>query len=425
MEIVLPQLGESITEGIIGKWLVVEGDEIDKYQPLLEVITDKVNVEMPAPVSGIITKIVAAEGETVLVGAVIALIETSGQADIEILETPEVDTIGGFVSGIPAVGPTGAANVPQHNSHEVGNVGNISNFGLSPAVKKLVEKHNINLSELHGTGRSGRVTRKDVEAFLNIEATIPKDSVNHEIGHQTMDPIRKTIAQNMTQSSADIPDVWLSIETDVTNLVILRESIKDKFLEANGFPITFLAFAVLSVAKGVKEHPIVNSSIEKDEIIAHTGLNMGIAVASSVGLIVPVIKDVFDKSLTSIAAEIYRLVTLANSGNLAHSDVTHGTFTINNTGTLGSNLSKPIIVPGQASIMTTEKINKKPVVMPVDSKKTDLQVQINKQEAIEIRSIMNLCLSFDHRIMDGSHAAGFLNRVKTSMESFGKDTALD
>ena len=425
MEIVLPQLGESIAEGIIGKWLVIEGDEIDKYQPLVEVITDKVNVEMPAPVSGKITKIVATEGETVLVGSVIALIETSDQADNEILGTSEVDTIGGFVSDMPAVGPTGAANVPQHTSPEEKNVGNISEPRLSPAVKKLVEKHNINLSELQGTGRLGRVTRKDVEAFLNIETIIPKDLVDRGIVRQAMDPIRKTIAQNMAQSAADIPDVWLSIETDVTNLVILRESIKSKFLETNGFPITFLAFAVFSVAQGIKECPIVNSSIDKDEIIVHNELNMGIAVASSAGLIVPVIKDVFDKSLTSIAAEIYRLVTSANSGNLAHSDVTSGTFTINNTGALGSNLSKPIIVPGQAAIMTTEEINKKPVVVPFDSKRTELQVSINKQEAIEIRSIMNLCLSFDHRIMDGSHAANFLNCVKTLMESFGKDTALD
>ena len=152
-------------------------------------------------------------------------------------------------------------------------------------------------------------------------------------------------------------------------------------------------------------------AIENDEIIKHRVLNMGVAVASSSGLVVPVIKDVYDKSLKSIAAEIHRLVSAANSGDLLHSDVISGTFTINNTGSLGSNLSKPIIVPGQAAILTTEKINKMPVSVPVDSSRTDLQLPINKQDAIEIRSIMNLSLSFAHRIMDGSDAAGFTTCV--------------
>jgi|TARA_B100001750_G_scaffold236380_1_gene240145 2-oxoisovalerate dehydrogenase E2 component (dihydrolipoyl transacylase) len=424
MDIVLPQLGESITEGVIGKWLIVEGEEIDKYHPLVEVITDKVNVEMPAPVSGRITKIVANEGETVLVGSVIALIETSDQVDNEIRGISQADTIGGFVADMPPVGPTGAANVPQNNLQEEGGLEN-SETKFSPAVKKLIQKYNIDVTELSGTGKSGRITRKDLETFLNSDRYVPKDSVVPENVRQTMDPIRKIIAQNMVQSATDIPDAWLSIEADVTNLVILRESIKEEFLETNGYPITFLAFAIWATAKGIKEYPVLNSSIENDEIIKHSVLNMGVAVASSSGLVVPVIKDVYDKSLKSIAAEIHRLVSAANSGDLLHSDVISGTFTINNTGSLGSNLSKPIIVPGQAAILTTEKINKMPVSVPVDSSRTDLQLPINKQDAIEIRSIMNLSLSFDHRIMDGSDAAGFTNCVKESLESFTQDTVLE
>ncbi|MQG15381.1 MAG: 2-oxo acid dehydrogenase subunit E2 [SAR202 cluster bacterium] len=422
MDILLPQLGESITEGIIGKWLVSEGDNIEKYHPLVEVITDKVNVEMPSPISGKITKIVVNEGETVLVGAVIATIETSDQIDSEISAIPHLDTIGGFVSDIAPVGPTGSANVPQTNlKGEVGQKG--SNSKLSPAVKKLIEKYDIDLTEVCGTGKNGRITRKDVEGFINDDKYVSKHSAIQENLGQIMDPIRKTIAQNMLKSTTDIPDAWVSIEADVTKLCILRESIKLKFLQTNGYPITILAFAIWATAKGIKENLVLNSYIENDKIFKHNELNMGVAVASSSGLIVPVIKNVFDMSVKSIAAEIHRLVNAANAGDLSHSDVASGTFTINNTGSLGSNLSKPIIVPGQAAIMTTEKIIKKPMVVPLDSSRSDIQLQVNQQEAIEIRSIMNLSLSFDHRIMDGSDAASFLNNVKTYMESFNENDA--
>ena len=423
MDIVLPQLGESITEAIIGKWMVAEGDDIEKYQSLVEVITDKVNIDMPSPVSGRVTKIVANEGETVLVGSVIASIETSDQVDNETRDISEVDTIGGFVSDMTPVGPTGAANVPQNVLQE--NVHNKSEPKFSPAVKKLIEKHNIDVSEVEGTGKSGRITRKDLEAFINAHRNISDNSVGLRSVRQSMSPIRKLIANNMLQSAKEIPDAWLSIQADVTNLVALREKEKKQFLETNGFPITFLAFAVLSAAKGINEYPIVNSSIDKDEIIEHTELNMGVAVASSSGLMVPVIKNVYGMSVKSIAAEIYRLVSAVNSGDLSHSEVISGTFTINNTGALGSNLSKPIIVPGQAAILTTEKIFKMPMVVPLDSSRTGLQLLVNQEEAIEIRSIMNLSLSFDHRIMDGADASSFLHSVKKSMESFDEDTTLE
>jgi len=427
MEIVLPQLGESITEGIVGKWLVGEGDEIDKYQPLVEVITDKVNVELPSPVSGSLTKIIANEGSTVLVGSVIAEVETldqSGDKNPAISDIEAIDTLGGFVSDMVAVGPTGAANVPQDNVPIEKIVENRPEAMLSPAVKKLLEKHNVDISQVTGTGKLGRISRKDIEAFIKTHHVISGTLNKSKIISEAMDPVRKMTAKNMELSAANIPDAWLTIEADITNLVSLRNFIKEKFLKTNGFPITYLAFAIYSVAQAIEKYPIINSSIKQDEIIMHSDLNVGVAVASQSGLIVPVIKNIFDKSVTHIAGEIYRLVISANSGKLTHDDVSHGTFTVNNTGALGSNLSQPIIVPGQAAILTTEKIKKTPLVVSIDATRTAFQTTVNDQEAIEIRSLMNLCLSFDHRIMDGNDAAGFLHEVKQNMESFSQGMCL-
>lgn len=432
MEIVLPQLAESITEAIIGKWLAVEGQEIDKYQPLVEVITDKVNVEMPSPVSGRLVKIIAAEGETILVGSVLADIKTSEEGKGKLQSPPpssNLDTLGGFISGAPPVGPTGAANVPQNDESKESTVAQdasekTAKLKLSPAVKKLVEKHNVDVGELSGTGKFGRVTRKDVQLYLHSTQGTNLDETDDNDTKIRMDPIRKITAKNMSLSAAEIPDAWLTIEADITDLVLLRQSIKQSFYSSNSFHITYLAFAVYAACKAIQTHPVINASFKNDEIVLHADLNIGIAVAGPSGLIVPVIKNVVDKSITSIAHEIDRLIDKVNSGKLTHSDVTHGTFTVNNTGALGSNLSIPIIVPGQASILTTELVTKKPVVVQADVNRASTQTVLDGEHAIEIRSMMNLCLSFDHRIMDGVEAAGFLNDVKQNMESFSSGTSL-
>ena len=439
MKIELPQVGESVTEGVIGKWLKNVGDSVEKFDPLVEVVTDKVNMELPSPVTGTLKSIMVHEGDTVPMGTIIADIEVEGDQNIpdpsrpaqSTPTTPQIGTIGELLKDVSPVGPTGSggpANKTDEAQRKSPNESTISQQGqnkkgiYSPAVLRLSEKHQIDLSSIEGTGINGRVTRKDVENHLESIAiadshtadsaetiSISPASLESNEAEQKIPitPIRKIIAENMVKSATLIPQAWGQTEVDVTNLVAIRNSLKVSFKEREGISLTYLPFVIKAVSESLKENPLMNSSWGKDSIILKKRVNISIAIAAPDGLVVPVIKDADTLSISGLAKKLNELTTKAREGNLTMEDVQGGTFTVNNTGALGTTSSIPLVNYPQAGIMTTEAIIKRPVVI---------------DDAIAIRSMMNICLSFDHRIMDGQEATGFNTLVKRKLESISSNT---
>ena len=439
MKIELPQVGESVTEGVIGKWLKNVGDSVEKFDPLVEVVTDKVNMELPSPVTGTLKSIMVHEGDTVPMGTIIADIEVEGDQNIpdpsrpsqSTPTTPQIGTIGELLKDVSPVGPTGSggpANKTDEAQRKSPNESPISQRGqnkkgiYSPAVLRLSEKHQIDLSSIEGTGINGRVTRKDVQNHLEsiaiadshtadsaetISISPASPESNEDEQRIPITPIRKIIAENMVKSATLIPQAWGQTEVDVTNLVAIRNSLKGSFKEREGISLTYLPFVIKAVSESLKENPLMNSSWGKDSIILKKRVNISIAIAAPDGLVVPVIKDADTLSISGLAKKLNELTTKAREGNLTMEDVQGGTFTVNNTGALGTTSSIPLVNYPQAGIMTTEAIIKRPVVI---------------DDAIAIRSMMNICLSFDHRIMDGQEATGFNTLVKRKLESISSNT---
>ena len=410
MKIELPHVGESVTEGIIGRWLVSPGDRVEKYDPLVEVVTDKVSMEMPSPAAGTMSKILAQEGDTVPMGAVIAEMEVEGEPAHDIptqaaptVEPSTIDRLGVLVEGVAPVGPTGSGGVAASIPTDVNPA---SRQRYSPAVRRLAEQHGINLAVISGTGVGGRVTRADVQAHLDAGASAP-DSGEQDEERVPLTPVRRMIAQNMVRSSTEIPQAWSSVEVDVTRMVALRESVKDDFRAREGVNLTYLAFILSAVAAALKENPLLNSSWDEDAIIVKRRIDIGIAVAAPQGLVVPVIRRADRLTVTELARAVDRLSEKARAGKLAIEDVRDGTFTVNNTGVLGSVVSRALVNPPQAAILTTEAIVKRPVVV---------------DDAIAIRSMMNIGLTFDHRIVDGAEAGAFSASVKRLLEEVGPDS---
>jgi 2-oxoisovalerate dehydrogenase E2 component (dihydrolipoyl transacylase) len=433
LKIELPHVGESVTEAEIGKWLKSPGDEIEKYEPLVEIVTDKVSMELPAPASGVLTKILAVEGDTVEMGAVIAEMETSDQAIESEPETspttatPPANRIGTLVQGAN-VGPTGGefldtslASSPTGDKSTT-NSPPISADGrqrFSPVVKRLGAKHDIDFNTLTGTGRGGRVTKDDVLAAINTgtSSSAPMtESVEPDDEVIKPSAIRRTIAEHMVKSKTEIPHAWSAIEVDVTGMVEWRVTNKSSFEKKHGVRLTYLPVTLAVVSKALKSNPQINSSWVDGKIILKAAINVGIAVATEEGLVVPVVQDSVNSSIPELARQLDQAVSRARKGKLTLDDVRGGTFTLNNTGALGSILSGAIINHPQAAILTTEAIVKRPMV-------------ISKNDTVEVRSIMNVCLSFDHRIIDGAEAMRFLLAVKTELEaidvSFDPGDAID
>ena len=438
MRIELPQVGESVTEGMIARWLKQPGDRVEKYDPLVEVVTDKVNMEMPSPATGVLTSILAAEGETVPMGAVIAEMEVEGEeegggTDPESAQTPTVDarpevidTTGVLLHDVAPVGPTGsggaAASVPAEGTAVPASALQPSDAPVpaardsrkrySPAVQRLAEAREVDLSLVTGTGMGGRVTRKDVQAHVDASAAARERSsagTGSDTERVPLTPIRRMIADNMVKSATQIPQAWSIVEVDVTRLVQRRASARDEFQRNEGVNLTYLPFAVKAVAESLKGNPLLNSSWDGDAVLVKKRINIGIAVAAKDGLVVPVVRDADSLSIAGLAKAIDGLTDRARQGKLELADVQGGTFTVNNTGALGSVVSQPLVNYPQAAIITTEAIVKRPVIV---------------DDAIAIRSMMNLCLTFDHRILDGSEAGAFINEVKRLLEGIGPDTPI-
>ena len=437
VSIELPQVGESVVEGIIDRWLKKPGDRVEKYDPLVEVVTDKVNMEVPSPYDGVLTSILAEEGSTVPMGAIIAEMETEGP--VAAAQVPQevaaresqagVGTVGVLVEEAVGLGPTGAeaAERPSAATVEPSTTTETAapERAYSPVVMKLAREHNVDLSQVKGTGINGRVTKKDVLQYLEggdkgavavaapppptptQQATRPAPGVDEEVVE--LKPVRRMIAQHMARSASEIPHAWGSVEVDVTGLVSLRQSVREEFRRREGLDLTVLPFVIKAVAESLKENPLLNSTWREDKIVLKKRINIGVAVAAPDGLVVPVIHDADSLSIAGLNRALRDLADRAHQGKLTLEDVQGGTFTVNNTGALGSVMSQPIINYPQAGILTTEAIQKRPVVI---------------DEAIAIRSMVNVCLSFDHRILDGLESSTFLQTVKRRLEHMGPDTLI-
>ncbi|MDA0596940.1 MAG: dihydrolipoamide acetyltransferase family protein [Chloroflexi bacterium] len=435
----LPHVGESVTEAVIGKWLKAPGDAIEKYDPLVEVVTDKVAMDVPSPATGTLTKILVEEGETVLMGAVIAEMDT----DEEIVpasasaraatSSPSASRIGTMVQGAN-VGPTGGEFLdtslstpePASVTNEAGG-GNTSGSshgstrqkGFSPVVARLAAENDVDLNSLVGTGLGGRVSKKDVLAAVEkgqgrASAGSAKDSLvtsEDEIIEPT--PIRRMIADHMVKAVSEIPHAWSAIEVDVTGMVEWRTAIKDRFESENGVRLTYLPIALSVVAGALRTNPRLNSSWLDGKIVLKKAINVGVAVAARGGLIVPVVHNADEGTITELAGKLEGIVKRARSGKMTIEDVRGGTFTLNNTGALGSVWGGAIINHPQAAILTTEAIVKRPVV-----------ISSNGKDEVVVRSMMNICLSFDHRIIDGAEASEFLQAVKSGIEAINLESDL-
>ncbi|HLA24310.1 MAG TPA: dihydrolipoamide acetyltransferase family protein [bacterium] len=444
VEVKMPQLGESTYEGTIGKWLKQPGEPVERFEPLVEIITDKVNVEMPAPFGGTLTEILVVEGTTVNVGTPIAMMETASGAAVTAAEVPSEK---GQAAAAPTAGaraggpPTRVASGPARQTAD----GEGERARLSPVVRRLAEEHGLALDEvagLQGSGTGGRVTKDDVLKYLEQRkgvsarpaamatvpprAPAPPGTVVPAPSRPTpapaaapagegdelvkLTPLRRSIAQRMAQSKREIPHAYGVIEADITTLIRWREAHKEQWRAREGVNITLTAFFIKAAAEAIKVFPMANSVWTEDGILMRKAINIGVGIALDEGLIVAVVKHADQKSLVGVAKDLDGLGRRARDGKLTLDDVQRGTFTITNPGVFGSIWSMPIIVPGQAAILATDAAVKRPVV---------------RGEGIAVRDIMHLGLSFDHRIFDGAVAVQFLNRMKAKLEGFpGGDAAL-
>jgi 2-oxoisovalerate dehydrogenase E2 component (dihydrolipoyl transacylase) len=426
-DILMPQLGESVTEGTIAKWLKKPGDPVSKYEPICEVSTDKVNAEVPSKIEGTIVELVVEEGTTVSVGDLICRIQEAGTAAAE--EEPKAEAA-------KEEKASAKAEVPAQEETSM-------KQRYSPAVLKLANEHNIDLTRISGTGRGGRITRKDIlraieqgvpaaaeQPVAAEKSAAPREETKQEPA-QPKQPapvaeaagvplengdieipvtaVRRTIAQRMVQSKHEAPHAWTMMEVDVTGLVELRNRLKEDFKKREGVNLTFMPFFIKAVVDSLKEFPYLNSVWGGDKIILKKRINISIAVATDDALYVPVIHDADEKSILGLARAVSQLAEKTRAGKLDLKDMQGGTFTVNNTGSFGSVLSAPIINHPQAAILSFESIVKRPVVT---------------NQMIAVRDMMNICLSLDHRILDGLMAGRFLKRVKERLEAYGPNSEI-
>ena len=416
----MPQLGESITEGTISKWLKQPGDQVKKYEGLVEVITDKVNAEIPAPLAGVLKEIKVKEGTTVTVGTEIAVIEESVAA----APTPTLPRERGREPQPVAQESAPAVAAPMPGE-ALGGGSTESRTRLSPAVRALIEEHHITDAELgriQGSGVGGRISKKDIEDFVGRRAQpVAANGEQRQAvaeapavpGAETtvpLTPMRRAIASNMLKSKQTIPHAWTVAEVDMTNVVRFRQQVKDSFKQREGVDLTFVPIIVKAVVEGLKAVPVLNASWSDDGVVLHKDINIGVAVSVEDGLIVPVVHQADRMSIAGLAKSIDDLARRARATKLTIPDVQAATFTVNNPGTFGTILSYSIIAPPQAGILAMDAIVKRPVVLDGD--------------AIAIRSMMNLCLSFDHRVLDGVSAARFLQGVRRWLEGFSEQVPL-
>ncbi|MFL5658770.1 MAG: dihydrolipoamide acetyltransferase family protein [Ktedonobacteraceae bacterium] len=461
-QVKMPRLGESVSEGTIGSWLKNEGDWVEKDESLAEIITDKINAELPSPVAGRLAKILVQPDQTVAIGTDIALIEEN--ADVSAAPPAE-----------PAPGPDAA---PVDNTRQVAtpvmeekraststSAGNGASAGvsatrreeeerqrISPLARRLAREHEVDLNKLAGTGAGGRVRKGDILAYVEQRQAVPAATATttqytqpaREVPQPAAAPVgarfvapapepvatqaasapaavagedvevvtpsrmRLAIAEHMVRSKRTSPHATTIVEVDMTNIARWLEKNKEEFKRREGYGISYVPFVMKAVCEGIRKFPMINSSwTEDNKILIKKRINLGIAVATDVGLVVPTIYDADQYTLAGLTKQIAVVAQRARTNKLTIQDMQNSTFVVNNPGTFGTIISVPIINQPNAGILSMDAVVKRPVVI--------------EDDAIAVRYMMFLCLSFDHRILDGAGAGGFLQAVRTKLQSYGRE----
>ncbi len=426
IELIMPKMGESVAEATITKWLKSEGDSIEAEEPVLEIATDKVDSEIPSPNDGVIKKILFQEDEVVQVGQAIAIIEVEGESS-QSETTTNSDTPKEEVTIEEKVDSINSAIAEQ--SEVVSKFSSEGRF-YSPLVKSIATKENLSQEEIDsikGTGANQRVTKNDLLAYLEnrsngnvpkvattksnkVETKTTKQAIILDNGDEIiqMDRMRKMISEHMTMSKQTSAHVTSFVEADVTNMVMWRNKVKNEFQSREGEKITFTPLIMEAVAKAIKEMPMINVSVDGDNIIVRKHINLGMATALPSGnLIVPVIRDADQKNLIGLTKNVNDLANRARNNKLSPDEIQGGTFTVTNVGTFGNVMGTPIINQPQVAIMAVGAIRKKPAV-----------IETPFGDTIGVRHMMFLSLSYDHRVVDGSLGGSFVQRVAKILEDF-------
>ncbi|MGB0206767.1 MAG: 2-oxoglutarate dehydrogenase complex dihydrolipoyllysine-residue succinyltransferase [Candidatus Puniceispirillaceae bacterium] len=409
-EIKVPVLGESVVEATVSQWMKAKGDAVQADEPIVELETDKVTLEVPSPVAGVLEDIVAAEGSTVGVDALLAVVAEGKAAAAQPASAPAKDTS----TPAPAAPATPAPATPAPAAPSAPATG--AAMTLSPAVRKLVEEHQLNPAAIRATGKDGRLTKADVKAAIdnggarNAAAPASAAPVSAPAVARPDDPreervpmsrLRRIIASRLKDAQNTAAMLTTFNEVDMSAVMALRSEYKDEFEKNHGARLGFMGFFVKAVITALTEFPAVNAEIHGDDIIYKNFYNIGVAVGTPQGLVVPVLKDAQHMGLADIESTIGEFGQKARDGKLGPADMAGGTFTISNGGVYGSLMSTPILNPPQSGILGMHKIQKRPVAIG---------------NSVEIRPMMYLALSYDHRIIDGREAVSFLVRVKESIE---------
>jgi len=442
----MPRLGETVAEGTIGSWLKNEGDYVEVDEALAEIETDKINAELPSPVAGRLSRILVPSGETVTVGTDIALIEESA------------DVSAGTAAASSAPGPDAApvktaaqAATPQFHEQEEQQAAVKSSPAanaedrhvvqgeeeerqrISPLARRLAREHGLDLNDITGTGIGGRVRKEDILAYLEqrssaapapvqalsapapvaiqqvaVAPVAPTYTAGEDEEVVTPSRMRLSIAEHMVRSKRTSPHATTVVEVDMTNIARWLQQHKDEFKRREGYGISFVPFVMKAVCEGIRKVPLINSTwTEGNKIIVKRRINLGVAVATDVGLVVPTIHEADQYTVAGLAKQVNAIAQRARANKLTIQDMQGSTFVVNNPGVFGTIISVPIINQPHAGILSMDAVVKRPVV--------------TEDDAIAIRSMMYLCLSFDHRILDGAGAAGFLQAVRAKLQSYGRE----
>lgn len=443
VNVIMPQLGESVAEGTVVRWIKQPGERVERDEPLLEISTDKVDAEIPSPAAGILRRIIVKENETVEVNTVIAEIEDAaapGEAKSEAKSEAKFesrsDAPNPMAIPAPSDGTTGAS--PGISERALAHSGTRKTRS-SPLVRKIAAEHGVNLERVTGTGLGGRITKKDILDFMAqphaespaaVSSAKPAPAAPVEAGQAEppvhaaarapqpppqaleftsstkiipMTPMRRQIAEHMVMSKRTAPHVACVFEAEMTVVARIMAANAAEFEKRNGVKLTYTPFLIRAAVKALKQYPVVNASVDGVNVVYKRDVNIGVAVALETGLIVPVIKQADEKSFLGIARAVADLASRSRAKRLSVEDVQDGTFTISNHGISGSLIGTPIISQPQVAILAVGKIEKRPVV---------------RDDAIAIRAMVYLTLSFDHRIIDGAVADHFMSHIKSSLENW-------
>ena len=400
MDVIMPQLGETVAEGVVTKWYKKVGDTVKADETLFDVETDKVSTEIPAPVSGVIAEILVQEGVTAKVGAPLAIIRESGAA------VPAAARPAAVAPVAAAAAPARAARFAPAGAGE----------RLSPVVRRLIAEHQLNPADIKGSGRDGRITREDALGFIARRGAVVTGTLRtqtpaaYTAGAQTRKPlnnVRKRTAEHLAKSWSAVPHVLQAVEVDFMRVDQARRAAGADWKLREGFTLTYLPFIMRAVSVALAKFPLLNASLDGDDLVLHGRINIGVAVDLNFeGLVVPVIMDVPAKSLPQLAREINDLAQRARNNRLKPDELSGGTYTLSNSGVFGTLITAPIINQPQVAILSTDGVHKKPVV-----------IESEAGDSIAIRPVGILAQTFDHRAVDGAYSAAFLREVKTVLET--------